>query len=365
MIEKDDIIIRKTILHVLDTTHGECILSNNILDPGPDLHDFIRTHIFKIFTSDDTKKCTFSEDHSPVYTLLKEWNEKDEQSFIKTSQEIAEKLYYSMHAGSEIPPADLLFVTFQTEGVIYLALLKMNYKESYTHQIAITQQVEVEPSENTIPEIDEEEPAEVADPIIQAEIVKSKSLLPASSTRIPEAVIINLSDYSIKLLEKKYEVHGEKIFYLSEQFLVCYTELPPKRKLNILTRVVNNITNKYEDGDMQAKMDIKSALRREYVDNQEFNIEEIGQKLFGRSPERKAEFDEKMESYDLQYDVFSVANESTVKKLEKQIITTDQGIEISIPMDTYNKRGCLDIKTDPATGKTMIIIQDIDNIVFK
>ena len=40
MIAKDDIVIRKAILHILDTNRGECILSNTLLDPGPDLHDF-------------------------------------------------------------------------------------------------------------------------------------------------------------------------------------------------------------------------------------------------------------------------------------------------------------------------------------
>ena len=52
MIAKDDIVIRKAILHILDTNRGECILSNTLLDPGPDLHDFIRNHIYKIVSSD-------------------------------------------------------------------------------------------------------------------------------------------------------------------------------------------------------------------------------------------------------------------------------------------------------------------------
>ena len=364
MIGKDDIILRKTILHVLDTTHGECILSNTLLDPGPDLYEFIRTHIFKIYTSDDTKKCTFNPETSPIYALLRDWKEEDEDSFIETSQQIAQKLYYAMHEGMDIPPADLLYVTFQVERENYLALLKMNYKESYTHQIAVYDASDTYSPENEYPELEEGTPEEAPASIIHADIVKSRALLPAASSRIPEAILINLQDLSIQLLEKSYEVSGEKTFYLSENFLVCHTSLPPKKKLNILTRVVNNITNKYEDADMKAKMDIKSALQKEYRENNHFDIEEIGQKLFGRSPERKAEFDEKMEAYDLQYDTFSVTNESTLKKLEKQIMVTDSGIEISIPMETYNKVGCLEIKTD-MSGKSTIIIKDIDNLIVK
>lgn len=55
MICRDDIVIRKAVLHILDTNRGQCILSNTILNPGPDLHDFIRNHIYKIVSSDDTK----------------------------------------------------------------------------------------------------------------------------------------------------------------------------------------------------------------------------------------------------------------------------------------------------------------------
>ena len=312
MIAKDDIVIRKAILHILDTNRGECILSNTLLDPGPDLHDFIRNHIYKIVSSDET------------------------------SQAIANKLYVAMGEGLDIPAADLLFVTFQAEGIIYLALLKMNYKESYTHEIT------------EIPD----------NPVINTDIIKTHSLLPSATSRIPEAVVINLSDYHIKLLEKKYEINGEKAYYLSENFLVCRTSIPPKKKLNILTRVINNISNKYDGADLKTKMDTKSALQKEYVDRKSFDVEEIGNKLFGKSPEKKSEFDEKMEQYDLQYDNFTVTNESTVKKLEKQVMVTDSGIEISIPMETYNKLANFEVQTD-VTGKSTIIIRNIDNLVLK
>lgn len=61
MIAKDDIVIRKAILHILDTNRGECILSNTLCDPGPDLHDFIRNHIYKIVSSDDTKTVNLTQ----------------------------------------------------------------------------------------------------------------------------------------------------------------------------------------------------------------------------------------------------------------------------------------------------------------
>lgn len=353
MIAKDDIVIRKAILHILDTNRGECILSNTLLDPGPDLHDFIRNHIYKVVSSDDTKNCEFNPEASPIYSILETWDESDEASFIETSQAIANKLYIAMGEGLDIPAADLLFVTFQAEGTIYLALLKMNYKESYTHEITASDSEDTNLNSN-----------DSNIPVINTGIVKSRALLPSATSRIPEAVIINLSDYHIKLLEKRYEINGEKAYYLSENFLICHTNIPPKKKLNILTRVINNISNKYDGADLKTKMDTKSALQKEYVDRKSFDVEEIGNKLFGKSPEKKSEFDEKMEQYDLQYDNFTVTNENTVKKLEKQVMVTDSGIEISIPMETYNKLANFEVQTD-VTGKSTIIIRNIDNLVLK
>lgn len=67
--------------------------------------------------------------------------------------------------------------------------------------------------------------------------------------------------------------------------------------------------------------------------------------------------------YDLQYDNFTVINENTAKKLEKQMLVTDGGIEISIPMETYNKEN-FEVQTD-TTGKITIVIRDIDNVILK
>ena len=58
------------------------------------------------------------------------------------------------------------------------------------------------------------------------------------------------------------------------------------------------------------------------------------------------------------------SNENTVKKLEKQVMVTDSGIEISIPMETYNKLANFEVQTD-VTGKSTIIIRNIDNLVLK
>ena len=76
------------------------------------------------------------------------------------------------------------------------------------------------------------------------------------------------------------------------------------------------------------------------------------------------EFDEKIERYDMQYDTFTVAKENTVKKLEYQMLETDTGIEIKIPMEEYNTKDNVEIIEEPGGGST-IIIKNIENVKIK
>ena len=108
--QKEDIIIRRGIVHILDATLGYPVYSEQELDLTPDINDFFRSHIFKLMSGDDMKKCYFPEEEdSPVYDIVKEFSDV------------------------AIPSADLAIVTFQVAGQKYLALLKMNYKESFVH----------------------------------------------------------------------------------------------------------------------------------------------------------------------------------------------------------------------------------------
>ncbi|MCI5622464.1 MULTISPECIES: nucleoid-associated protein [Anaerostipes] len=336
-IQRDDIIIRKGILHILDSHNGYLGLSNDLLDMGPDLMEFVRGHIFKILESDDTKKCQFDGSISPVLSLLETMEETDDESFVEATRVLAENLFDIMCDSITIPAADLLCVTFQVQSVVHLALLKMNYKVTYIHK----------QDENDV-----------------NDIVKQR-VMPTDSAKLTEAVIIDLMEYKVKLVEKKYEMlNGDKINYLSERFLQCYAEMAPKKKFQILNKVINDINNRYPEDGVAKRLEAKSRLRNEFEENQAFKVSEIGDKLFGDHQGKKQEFDEKIERYEMQYDTFTVAKENTVRKLEYQMIETDTGIEIKIPMEEYNTKDNIEIVEEPGGGST-IIIKNIEQVKIK
>ena len=71
--DKDSIIIKKAIVHILDSSVGMPVLSDQELDFGPDLSDFFKAHIGKVTSGDDVKYCQFEED-SEVLACLNQYN---------------------------------------------------------------------------------------------------------------------------------------------------------------------------------------------------------------------------------------------------------------------------------------------------
>ena len=91
---------------------------------------------------------------------------------------IAGVLFDYMHAHTTIPGADLAVVDFTRDGAPWLGILKLNYKNGYTHY---TETVEGAPVNS---------------------IIQQRACLPTQSGKVEEGALVNLTDYSMRLLER-------------------------------------------------------------------------------------------------------------------------------------------------------------------
>ena len=295
---------RKAIIHILDGSVGMPVLSDRELSCGPDLYDFFRAHLEKITESDDVKQCSFS----PESEIRDELSMFEPENFTEVSQKLAAFLYSIMNSNIDIPSADLAVLLFRFEEQDYLGILKMNYKSSYTH-LTVS-----DLGENT------------------NNIIKQKALLPSEGQKLSEAAVIRLSDLDIMLLEKKYEVNGVKTNYMSELYLKCHGKLSQKARLNIVTKAVDQINQKYfDEEDVQRSMETKKVLYDAFEEAGGLNVETVKEKLFAENEDMRRDFEEKIEKYHIDAEEIRPVNKQTIKKFERQFIKTDTGIEISIP----------------------------------
>ena len=295
IILSDDIIFRKAVIHLLNVELGKFAPAQDLFMMQPDVIELVRKQVCYLLNSDELKAADWNT-KEPVFQKLEQMNEKDDKSFIQTSAYLADRLFDIMCDSVEIPSADLLCLSFQTNQEIYYALIKLNYQNSFMHELM---------------KYDNEE-------IISN--IRHKKILPLGK-RISEGIIFNLSLQKVMLKEKKYEMlNGDKIYYLTERFLRSIAQTEAKRKYQILSRTIKTINKKYPEDGLEHQMDTKSKLCKIFEEDQEFSINKIGDELFGKNPQKKMEFDEKMERYNMQYDNFTVEKEETIKDLGLSLI---------------------------------------------
>lgn len=333
---KENIRIKKVIVHIMDSTIGMPVLSDTELEYGSEFADFVKEHIARISSGDDAKECRFYKEESEIYHILEQYAD---DSFIDISKDIATLLYGIMNSNIDIPPADLIVVRFQYDGEEYFALLKMNYKSLYTHRTMS------------------------AGAGNSNEIIRHKSILPSESQRLTEAAVIRLDDLTLSVIEKKYEVNGEKTNYFSFLFLKCSSHLSHKSKLSIVGRAVESVQKEgYDETERFARqMEAKSIIQEEIVENGGFTVEEIADKIFEEKPELKAAFQDKMEKYDMVKEEIQPQSENTIRKYQSQHLYTDTGIEIKIPMEQYKNPRSVEFITNP-NGTVSVLIKNIEHL---
>lgn len=336
--QKEDIHLQQVIIHIMDSTMGMPVLSDQILDHGSDFGDFVRAHIYRILESDDMKKCSFDE-NSQVEAILEEYNP---DQFVACSQKLGELLYGVMNKNIDIPPADLLVVEYQVEQQPCLALLKMNYKTYYTHM------TDSDPWGNS------------------NSVIKQKAILPGENQKLAEAALIDLTDKSLRLIEKKYDVNGVKTNYFSQLFLQCHGSLSPKTKLAIVTKAVDDVQKKFyhESEQYEVQMETKSIINQTLEEEGSFAVPVLMDKIFKEQEEMKEEVMKKLDKYHLAETEVAPQNPNTTKKFGKQNLITDTGIEIRIPMEQYQNKDKVDFITNP-DGTISVLIKNIGNIISK
>lgn len=333
--EKDDIRITHVIVHILDSTVGTAVMSHGLLEHGSDFSDFVKSHIFRLMTSDEGKTCYFDE-ASPIYGMVAEM---EEETFILKSQEAAQRLFDLMYSNVDIPSADFMVVRFDAAGRCGIGMLKMNYKSSYTHMTNLTEAGN------------------------RNDIIRQNSILPGENQKLSEACLIDLGDYSLRVVEKKYEINGVKTNYFSQLFLKCHGSMSPKTELEVVTKAAAQVQSGYygEASQWEAKMEAKSILSQELLKEGSIDIPKVAERIFHGKPELKDEFMEKMEKYDLSQKQVTLQNPTTTRRFEKQYLKTDTGIEIKIPMEEYENKDSVEFITNP-DGRISVLIKNIGSI---
>ena len=326
-----EIIIHQAILHVLDTTLDTPVLSGGGMELTAEKTAYLQNHIEKLLASDEIRQCRPLPDSAFRNEL------EHNQDFIDLSCRIAGVLFDYMHAHTTIPGADLAVVDFTRDGAPWLGILKLNYKNGYTHY---TETVEGAPVNS---------------------IIQQRACLPTQSGKVEEGALVNLTDYSMRLLEKKYDIDGHKEFYLSSVVFQYTQAEPEKKKLQASQEAAAQaVKDAYED-EPHADAQVAMLIANQAADNDnQVSVEQVRQQLAEEYPLAAVPFDDYVEKSEVLEEAAApvTVTPARIRRMESRSIRTANGIEVKIPTELLNSDSELEFLHDP-DGSVSLLIKNV------
>ena len=326
-----EIIIHQAILHVLDTTLDAPVLSGGGMELTAEKTAYLQNHIEKLLASDEIRQCRPLPDSAFRNEL------EHNQDFIDLSCRIAGVLFDYMHAHTTIPGADLAVVDFTRDGAPWLGILKLNYKNGYTHY---TETVEGAPVNS---------------------IIQQRACLPTQSGKVEEGALVNLTDYSMRLLEKKYDIDGHKEFYLSSVVFQYTQAEPEKKKLQAIQEAAAQaVKDAYED-EPHADAQVAMLIANQAADNDnQVSVEQVRQQLAEEYPLAAVPFDDYVEKSEVLEEAAApvTVSPARIRRMESRSIRTANGIEVKIPTELLNSDSELEFLHDP-DGSVSLLIKNV------
>jgi len=328
-----EILIEKAILHILDSNIGTPVQSDRIL-PLDESVEFLKKHIEKSIGDSEIKECVFEDGDNSVKALI---SDMTEDNFISATQQLSAGLYDIMTANVDIPAADIVFIIFRYGNHRFLGILKLNYKEAYTHSL-----IHMESATAT-------------------NVIKYKTLFANETQKLDECAFINLDTMALRIKEKKYEIDGQKDFYLSSLFLKTQPAQSYKEQYRLVEKSAEQVVKKYYSGDSLKQAEVKMAIKNNVDENLEIDIDDLSKAAFSDSPDMQTQYKQELSQKGLIGKKIKI-NQQIYNELEKSHrLITDLGIKMEIPSDLMKDKNKVEFFVNQ-DGTMSILIKNINEV---
>ncbi|MCL2463232.1 MAG: nucleoid-associated protein, partial [Defluviitaleaceae bacterium] len=278
-------------------------------------------------------------DDSDVYRLLTQLK-SGEVFFRDAGIAIGQALADIVRANDDIPAGDALITLFEMNKSKYIAVLKLNYQECFTHEAT-----------NRASGMDNR-------------LVKQLTVLPFGSGKVGEACLIPLdpTPYNLRVIEEPFVVDGEARNYFSEMFLKCEPQISRKEAARILAETSEGVVEKYYNGSVEALVRVKATLIAEAEESEgNVSLPSVAAKAFD-SGEARAEFIALAKEAGLRPEVF-LGEKFARQQFGTQKIKAENGLEIKLPVELMEDGASVEIRKG-AEG-TEIVLRHLGNLETK
>ena len=191
------------------------------------------------------------------------------------------------------------------------------------------------------------------------QLVNSSALLPNLNQKMEEFVFVNLDSKEILFKAKKHLVEGVQKQVLAD-YIDCIPAPSPAATLKEIHKIAQKVADAYCQDKVETAVAVKNCIKETVKEEGELNPQAVGENIFQSNPSMQADFQQEIVSAGFTEPV-KVDPAATMKKICRQKISTDTGIEINIPTEFFEDTDYVEFFKNE-DGTMSIAIKNIQNI---
>lgn len=332
-----DIYLKQAILQVIDRELGDPIYSQQVLDlTNGNTRDYLTNKIKKL-SSAQSKTGVLRQD-AEIASFLRDAT----ADFIGASQRLVEKWYTVYQKSDDAPSADAFVVLYEQDAQAYLAFLKVDYHQAFTHYVNA-----------------EEGP-------LMNQLIIHQSILSNKTQKADEGFAINLQTFGFELMEKKYTFSGEKMTYLSTNVIESEPAPSLEENVKVVKKAAEKIGKKFEVAKHDVVANVKEAIYDTIETNGEIDASQMAAKIFKDNVSAQSEFKAEMteNAPAAPAPISPAVREIAGKKYGKQKLKLSNGIELIVPIDVYQNPNLFEFINHP-DGTMSVEIKNVEEVISR
>ena len=331
------IIIDKILIHMLDLEHSKVIYSDTFINLVEGTTEYYDKKIEKCLENTGIKELVVGSQHH-LLQAARNMLESDE-TFKEESIKITQDLFNLCTKIEEMPNANLMFVELKVDGKKYILVIKLNYK---TMPMSLIEEVDGKQSIRFV----------------------NQQILPNKTTAVEEAIIINVEDSILSIIEKRFMIDGKPGYYLNEQSIKGEPKLTDKQKMSIVNKVVKKVDSQYNVIDGDPLPVVKKELVDLVMEHRPVKPLELAKKVMGDDYNASEEVETIMKDLGIEEDDEIVNVPISLDRMSRCKLVLDDDRIIELNVEDYLDGIDIEKEIDE-NGKTKIILKNIQDIVVK
>ncbi len=330
----EEIVINKVALNVLDRENNTTVLTDKELELTEEVYEYFESHLLKVLKDEEAKPAYFGEEKNIVKDLCKEIFE-DEELFVDNSNKLSQYLFRCIGTDEKESSGDMAVCLFESQEGKFLAILKLNFANSYCHYI----------KDNG------------GNPIVTVGV--NRTGLPGLSQKVSKAAVIRefKDDGNYNMLVSDRDKEGVFI----NSFLKCTFTRDRRENTRIINRVSEQFARKAFKDNAQEAERFRTRLSDHLRNQDSFDVQKVSEENFSDIMV-KNEFKAVMVSEGITENDVPIDREWAEKKLKKKRLKVDKSIELYIDSEVYNDKEKFQIKRN-GDGTIDIILKNVKNYI--